>query len=500
MAVVKRLADVFPKHRLSVFIWFGVSVVVIGTALLMLMHIVGVDYLTATLVTGTIMILLSLCSVMLVSYALEPLDYLSRVITHASGQPNDVILPNLNGTRHEANGYKQMIDVVYDISLGSSNKPSKKTMPFAEKLFAVLPCGVVALDASRKIVYSNQAAPIVTTDRSTHLQLTFDGTDDINSWLESVEKQSIEAEKFWPRVQNVPEGTDKKIFDVVASYRKNAEDGFETIIITIDRTAEYVIDQEGMDFIAMAAHELRGPVTVIHGYLEILRRDLKLSAQQNALFDRLEVSANRLSGYVGNILNAAKYDRRHLKLHLHEDSLARIYSLIADDIELRAKTQNRTLSVNIPEDLPKIAADKTSLSEVMANFIDNAIKYSNEGGAITVIAKDEKDMVRVDVIDNGSGIPAAVVGNLFTKFYRSHRTKHTTAGTGLGLYISKAIIESHGGKVGVKSREGEGSTFTFWLPTYESVKDKLLASAGQNQGIIETSGGGWIKNHASYRG
>lgn len=109
------------------------------------------------------------------------------------------------------------------------------------------------------------------------------------------------------------------------------------------------------------------------------------------------------------------------------------------------------------------------------------------------------DAVRFSVQDFGIGIPASVVGSLFSKFYRSHRSKSTVQGTGLGLYISKAIVESHGGRIGLTSTEGEGSTFSFSVPIYATVKDKLLTSDAENQGIIETSSG-WIKNHSMYRG
>ena len=95
-------------------------------------------------------------------------------------------------------------------------------------------------------------------------------------------------------------------------------------------------------------------------------------------------------------------------------------------------------------------------------------------------------------------MPENVVSNLFQKFYRSHRSRETVAGTGIGLYISKAIVESHGGNISVVSEEGTGSTFTVSLPTYDSIAEKLNTS-DENEGVIK-EGGGWIKNHGMYRG
>jgi len=186
-------------------------------------------------------------------------------------------------------------------------------------------------------------------------------------------------------------------------------------------------------------------------------------------------------------------------MHLAETTVNDVYDTIRDDMELRANAQRRMLSINIPNDLPTIAGDPASLSEVFGNLIDNAIKYSNEGGAINVTAALKGDMVELAIEDHGIGMPSSVVGNLFQKFYRSHRSRETVAGTGIGLYISKAIVESHGGTIAVRSEEGRGSVFTVSIPTFQSVADKLKAGNNSNEGLID-QGSGWIKNHSMYRG
>ena len=254
-----------------------------------------------------------------------------------------------------------------------------------------------------------------------------------------------------------------------------------------------------MDFIALAAHELRGPITVIRGYLELLSQELEnVPAEQQELIDRLQVSSERLSGYINNILNVSRYDRNHLKLHLGEERLVDIIAALIPDLALRAKTQNRKLVFHVEDTLPTIAADRSSLSEVISNLIDNAIKYSQEGGEVVVSGEVKNNFVEITVHDSGIGMPQSVVGNLFNKFYRSHRSRQTVSGTGLGLYICKAIVESHGGSIWVRSQEGEGSTFGFTIPIYSTVADKLQAGDNGNQKIIEQREG-WIKNHAMFR-
>ncbi len=365
-----------------------------------------------------------------------------------------------------------------------------------------LPIGVIILDVEHKVTYHNKLAPVRTdSSENVFVQLLFDEQNSLESWLNDVEERSVRETKIWPRIQNLlPDQEDRKVFDVLVEFDNSTENTHSTII-TIDRTNYYRSDEESMDFIALAAHELRGPITVIRGSLDILQEEMrpKFNAEQQQLFERLGVSASRLSSYINNILNVSKFDRRHMQLHLSEDTIQNVWATIAHDLILRTNTQHRKLSVNIPDDLPTVAIDRNAISEVISNLVDNAIKYSPVGGEVIVSAKSDSQQVFVSIQDFGIGMPTSVVGQLFNRFYRSHRSRTTVTGTGLGLYISKAVVDSHGGTISVTSKEGEGSTFTFSLPTYASVADKLAVNNNSNQGMIDT-GEGWIKNHAMYKG
>lgn len=504
--MITRLADVYPAHRRrAIGAALALQTVLLGV-LAILLSGAGIEWPTMIVfVLLPVAVLQVFAFILIGNYALEPLDILARTVTQVSDQPHDTTPPNLNGTRHERTGFKLMVDTIYDLALRNPQaaQPDAATSSLQAALLDKLPGGVIALDEKRTMLFANATAPVITNEAGAKsIQLMFEGGDTLEAWLDLVETSQVSASKTWSRVQTaLPGEANRRVFDIVASYQKNGAQGVDTLLLLVDRTKYYAVNEDSMDFIALAAHELRGPITVIRGYLDILRPELDaaLTADQRQLFDRLDVSSSRLSGYVGNILNASKYDRRHLRLHLREDRLTDIYKLVADDLALRASTQGRMLSVALPEDLPTVAADRNSLSEVMANLIDNGIKYSNEGGQVTVTAGVDGDSVRFNVQDQGIGIPTSVIGSLFTKFYRSHRSKGSVAGTGLGLYISKAIVESHGGKIGLSSAEGQGSTFSFTVPIYSTVADKLLASDAENQGIIETSSG-WIKNHSMYRG
>jgi len=512
----KQIRDFWPQFKTGAMLRiFGLHIVL--AALLSIGLIASGAFDITSIIMWLIIalsaIISSTISLAVFAYASRPAKDLLSAVIHISGEPTDSTPPNPNDARFEKNGLKTALQTLYELSSKTTESrpidtPTSPNSPApiasarsaVETALNAIASGFVILHHDRSIAYSNKSAPVhINADSVPVLNLLFNGTDTLDAWLDDCEQHAVHAEHIWTRIPDrLPDEEGRRLYDVLASYDKGAEN--ETILTLVDRTATYEVSEQELDFIAFAAHELRGPITVIRGYLDVLEEELGdvLQDDQHELFRRLTVSANRLSGYINNILNTSRYDRRHLKVHLAEDTIANIYDTIRDDMALRASSQNRLLSVSFPSDLPTVAADRASVSEVLGNLIDNAIKYSNEGGAINVTASARGDFVEVAVEDHGIGMPGNVVSNLFQKFYRSHRSRETVAGTGIGLYISKGIIESHGGTISVRSEEGKGSTFTASLPIYATVADKLNSGDNSNEGLIE-HGNGWIKNHSMYR-
>jgi signal transduction histidine kinase len=146
--------------------------------------------------------------------------------------------------------------------------------------------------------------------------------------------------------------------------------------------------------------------------------------------------------------------------------------------------------------LPAAAADRITALEIINNLVDNAIKYSDRSDRIIITAAVNKDgMIETSIQDFGIGIPTAVIGNLFQKFHRSHKSRSQVGGTGLGLYLTKALVTAHGGNIWVHSKEGQGSTFSFTISPYDHIKDQVKQG---EDGIIREAHG-WIKNHSLYR-
>ncbi len=454
----------------------------------------------------TLVIVFMVINGLIFRHILQPFKDILAAASKSTGENvTSLTAPNINSKKYKNTGLATALSFIY----GQKSAPDGDTKESSPDMQAAtqdilqslnrMETKIITFDVNGDIAYATKGAPInIKSGGVKEVSLLFSGADTLERWMENCKQNKVNAIKMWKRVPDqLPGQEDRRIFDVYANFQKDSP--HETVLTLVDRTATYEPDEEALDFIAFAAHELRGPITVIRGYIDVLHDELDdiLVGDQNELFKRLEVSANKLSGYINNILNTSRYDRRHLKINLAKDSFLSIYRTIEDDMQLRASLQGRRLNVNIPHDLPQIAADRTSLSEAMSNLIDNAIKYSHEGGTVSVSAYEEGSFVKFSVQDNGIGMPSNVLANLFQKFYRSHRSRETVAGTGIGLYISRAIAEAHGGTITVKSEEGKGSTFIITIPTYASVESTLNNQQNIN---LTSEGGGWIKNHGMYRG
>lgn len=433
-----------------------------------------------------------------------PIDNVSRAISSRISEKPRVYPPNVNTISGVgAQETTKMVEFINNAYIGPTDDNGLverlRNGKVAMDILHSLPVGIVAFDDDFNIVASNKRAPVNKTPDGDELELNFDDAkQSLESWFYSVRNQSLSASKYWTRIKGLTDNdTPLRIYDVAAVYNDSAVSGLSLIIAIIDRTADYAETQEDIDFVAMAAHELRSPITAIRGYLEMLSDDIYPTGTdyQRELLDRLNTSSSQLTMYINNVLNANRFDHRHLRLKLRRCQLSDIVSDIKHDLELRASTVGRNLSWNIPKDLPDIAADKSSIAEVITNLVDNAVKYSPKGSVITVSARREGVFVAVSVADHGIGIPSSVADHLFTRFYRSHRSSEAVGGTGIGLYISRAIVESHGGTIGVNSVEGKGSVFTITIPIYETVKNRLALDNGMNDELIEDSNKKII-NHA----
>ena len=257
----------------------------------------------------------------------------------------------------------------------------------------------------------------------------------------------------------------------VAKISETLPDDLDSLIILHDVTQERVLKQMQIDFVSMASHEFRTPLTSIINYLAVLSEEIqdKLSTDHKGFLERALSSAKQLSFLVDNLLNVSKIERGSITLSLHPVNWAQHLTSTVQDHRPQTTVKNITLDLDLPPTpLPNVLADDIRINEVLNNLVGNAINYTPKGGHIKVGAKVINNQVVTYVADSGMGIPQEAIPHLFTKFFRvPGALEEDHKGTGLGLYISKSIIDLHHGKIWVESITGKGSTFYFTLPMAE---------------------------------
>ncbi len=220
-------------------------------------------------------------------------------------------------------------------------------------------------------------------------------------------------------------------------------------------------------FVSVVSHELKTPVSIIKGYASTLRRP-DVEWKREVVLDGLRVieeEADRLSALIENLLDATRLQTGRLSLSLREVALDDLARRVA--AKFAVQTTIHTLTVDFSEDFPLVRGDEERLEQVFSNLIGNALKYSPDGGEITIRGRRQGSQVLVSVSDQGIGVTAEQREQVFERFYRADNAlSRKTQGAGLGLYIVRSIVEAHGGRIWIDPEEtqGHGTTFCFTLP------------------------------------
>ena len=250
-----------------------------------------------------------------------------------------------------------------------------------------------------------------------------------------------------------------------------------------DLTEEHLLEKMRTDFVATVSHELRTPLAAIYGSAQtILRPDLELEdGVRDELLSVIASESDRLAEIVSDLLLSSHLDSGRLPVKIESCDAAELAATVVESARTHLP-DDVEVTLDATDDLPPVAADPGQLRQVLANLVDNAIKYSPGGGAVSVTVADGDGTVRFSVVDGGIGMPASELRRIFEKFYRlDPDMPRGIGGTGLGLYISRELVRRMAGTISVDSKLGAGSTFVVELPVAQpqpSEAERSKASAG----------------------
>lgn len=243
------------------------------------------------------------------------------------------------------------------------------------------------------------------------------------------------------------------------------------LLVMLDISERKEVERMKQEFVSMVSHDLRTPLTSIQVFLNMLCKGMlgqtsELLAKKATMADR---NASRLINLINDLLDIEKMESGQLTLACEDSSLLSVLERSVDSVRAVAEQQGITVEILSNDDI-HVMADGDRLVQVMVNLLGNAVKFSPKGGKVRVTLEAAGDAVFVKVADEGRGVPEALRATIFERF-KQVSTKDATEkkGTGLGLAICKAIVEQHGGTIGVDSVEGRGSTFWFRLPVMQAV-------------------------------
>jgi two-component system phosphate regulon sensor histidine kinase PhoR len=332
--------------------------------------------------------------------------------------------------------------------------------------------GVMVVDAQGKIILINEVL-----EELLQKSLTAIGKTPVevirNAELQDGFTEVLEKGQTFNMELSIATREADKIFDITIVRLMPQDKAEGAVAVFHDITDLKRIEKIRKDFVANVSHEFRTPLTSIKGYAETLCEDGFDDDSQGRSFAQIIVKhANRLSSLVEDLLSLTQLESQSTPINRKAFDLRKVLDASVLVVKPSADTKNLSIQTESVAEKTMVWADRDQVGQALINLLDNAVKYTQEGGSIIVSVTDAGDEVHVTVKDTGIGIPREHLNRIFERFYRVDKNRsREMGGTGLGLSIVKHIIQVHGGRVWVQSEPEEGSAFSFSLPKQPNQND-----------------------------
>jgi signal transduction histidine kinase len=307
------------------------------------------------------------------------------------------------------------------------------------------------------------------------------------AWMETIQAWSEDPDSYQPgdtgrgsAYAEQIELDNGRVISVHLAPVRLRDNFLGTVSIFRDITHQVEVDRLKSEFVATVSHELRTPMTSIKGYVDLLLMGAggELNEQQLRFLDIVKSNTERLAILVNDLLDISRIEAGRVQLSFQPLDLQEMGRKSIDDLKQRMQQEGKPMQIEFesPGYLPRVRGDMERIYQVLENLLENAYYYTPENGSIRLSVRAEGDSLRVDVSDNGIGVPPEMKTRVFERFYRGeHPFVLATSGTGLGLSIVQTLVEMHGGRIWLESAglPGLGSTFSFTLPVYLTEKEEV---------------------------
>jgi len=349
-----------------------------------------------------------------------------------------------------------------------------------EKLDIILSCmrdAVLAFTADGHILHFNNSAIELFGDSLRTGDLSIEQSFEILDIPLTIEGNSVRLTSPDASAEATKDGfifrdrtCGARVYDVsfaVIRYVAGKRQSSGCVIIIHDVTSRYELDESRREFVSNVSHELKTPLTSIKAYTETILSDPEMDAETRDYFLGIVLSeSDRMHNIVSDLLVLSRLDNKRTNWTIESFDLKQSIRRLCEVMRGQVNEHRHRITFGCQRDLPPITADKQRIEQVILNILSNSIKYTPDGGQIDIkLSHLSKKFVRIEIADNGIGIPEEDIDHLFERFYRVEKSRTQDAGgTGLGLAIAKELVEAHGGRIAVKSSLGEGTAVTIDLP------------------------------------
>jgi two-component system phosphate regulon sensor histidine kinase PhoR len=420
------------------------------------------------LFTLLIVAVISLIIALFFSYRLyEPIKTMERFTKKLRrGEPvGTIILDTADETRTLADNINYLVDELRDKIRIANEEKSKLMTAFTSMNEGVLILNEQGLIEFSSPVLSNMLAVEYGDVSGKTLMEAFRSIDLQKAFQEFKEKRVT----VWREI--VLGNVEKVFMSISISAVHGNLDEEKTMIVFHDVTRLKKLEQIKMEFVANVTHEIKTPLTAIIGYLETIKSGAVSSEEETKKFiDIILKQSQRLNRLVEDLLTISNIEMKETKLHFENVSLNMAVENVISLVEPKARLKNITIRNEVGDSLAPVSADRDRLAQIFVNVLDNAVKFTPEGGSVVIEAKESESNVIVSVTDTGIGVPADEVHRLGERFYRVDKSRsRELGGTGLGLSIVKHLMIAHGGKMEIESRLRHGTKVSLFFPRTPSV-------------------------------